>query len=101
MAEPTVKQRRPLSYIRFSSPIILSGTGVPISTWEQGKQKSEWHSSYKSPQAWLDLDRDEVVIGSDIFPRSGGLIAQYRSARIATSAYPGEKKEPSVTGPAE
>jgi hypothetical protein len=82
--------RKPLSYIRFTYPVILQGTNLPVSTWEQGRRKVEWPKGYKSPQAWLDLDRGEIVIGPDIFPHAGGLISHYRYARIATSPYKNE-----------
>lgn len=84
----SVKRRRPLSYIRFGQPVVLFGTDLPITTWEQGKTKTEWPRGYKNPGAWLDLDRGEIHLGPDIFPHAGGLISQYRYAKLPTGPAP-------------
>lgn len=80
--------RRPLNFVQFTRPIVLKGTPVPVLTLEQGKRKSDWHSTYKLPGMWLDMGTREIWIGEDRFPVDGGLVAHYRYAKMATGKLP-------------
>lgn len=67
-------------------PVTLKGTKLPVTTLEEGRPKTEWKADgFEMPQMFLDYDREEVVIGEDRFPRSGGLVGQYRLAAAARS----------------
>jgi hypothetical protein len=68
---------RPLFMVQFSAAVNLPGYDMPQYQWVQRPGKA---------QAFLHYDRDEVVIGDDVFPANGGLVAHYRFARAAVAA---------------
>lgn len=81
------RDRRPLKFVRFTHPIVLEGTNIPVTTLDSGQRKTGWAPDYTLPPMFLDYDRDEVLIGPHTFPRNGGLVAEYRFARAAAGAH--------------
>lgn len=56
---------KPLEFVQFSRAVNLLGSVFPT-------------EQYTGEGARLDSERREIIIGSDVFPVSGGLVAHYR-----------------------
>lgn len=56
---------RPLVFVQFSTVVNLDGSDFPT-------------TQYRGDAAKLDYERQEILIGYDVFPMNGGLVAHYR-----------------------